>query len=233
MSKSKAPLSVQERFQMILQYYQISPATLAKQLKYERAEKIYRVMRGEGDPSFEVISDITKKFVEVSAHWLNTGEGEFLRSKKKKVKGHPVKVMRSTEIAIVPFVAAFSRREYVKSCDDVIYLTTLPILEEELYNDSVFRDFEVSDDFNEPLIKSGDVLRCFYKSPEELINDSALINILLIIVSKKGVFVASQVDVNLDQESIKLHFLNSKQTQTIQSNDILEIWRAAEIRRRI
>lgn len=50
---------------------------LSEALGYEKPEKLYRLKRDKNArPSFEVVSDITKLFVNLNLRWLITGIGE-------------------------------------------------------------------------------------------------------------------------------------------------------------
>ena len=69
---------VSERFKSLLLALNLSVSDLAKQLGYERYDKLYNIYNGKYLPSFEILHDITKKFVEVNANWLLTGEGPML-----------------------------------------------------------------------------------------------------------------------------------------------------------
>lgn len=73
---------VSERFRSLLSTLNLSVSDLAKQLGYERYDKLYNIYNGKYLPSFEILHDITKKFVDVNANWLLTGEGPILHSQK-------------------------------------------------------------------------------------------------------------------------------------------------------
>lgn len=49
-------------------------------LGYASAEKINRLKKEGNKPSFEIIEDITNKFVDVDSGWLINGKGEMLKS---------------------------------------------------------------------------------------------------------------------------------------------------------
>lgn len=70
---------VSERFNSLLAALNLNVPDMARCLGYERSDKLYNISRGKYLPSFEIMYDITKKFVSVNANWLLTGEGAMFR----------------------------------------------------------------------------------------------------------------------------------------------------------
>lgn len=66
---------VSERFNSLLKALKLSVSDLAKSLGYSRYDKLYNISNGKNLPSFEILHDITNKFVSVNANWLLTGKG--------------------------------------------------------------------------------------------------------------------------------------------------------------
>lgn len=66
---------VSERFNSLLKALKLSVSDLAKNLGYSRYDKLYNISNGKNLPSFEILHDITNKFVSVNANWLLTGKG--------------------------------------------------------------------------------------------------------------------------------------------------------------
>ncbi|MBL8002355.1 MAG: LexA family transcriptional regulator [Flavobacteriales bacterium] len=54
-------------------------SALARELGYERSERIRKVMIGENLPSYSMLEDIARKFADLNPRWLLTGEGSPLR----------------------------------------------------------------------------------------------------------------------------------------------------------
>lgn len=68
------------RFKQLLDALNLSPNAFAKELGYDRAEKVYNFYNGKYNPSFEVLQDITKKFGDVDLNWLISGCGEMFKN---------------------------------------------------------------------------------------------------------------------------------------------------------
>lgn len=51
-------------------------------LKYESSSKLNRLKDDTNKPSVDILLDIAKRFNNIDIHWLLTGEGEFLLSRK-------------------------------------------------------------------------------------------------------------------------------------------------------
>ena len=54
-------------------------------LKYNSAEKIYRLKKEDNKPGVEIIIDIINCFGSISAEWLLTGKGEMLKTENKTI----------------------------------------------------------------------------------------------------------------------------------------------------
>ena len=80
---------VSERFNLLLESLKLSVPDLARNLNYERSDKLYNISKGKYLPSFEIMSDITKKFVSFNANWLLTGEGSMFRDVQEQPESQP------------------------------------------------------------------------------------------------------------------------------------------------
>lgn len=69
------------RLQAIIDYYSITAPEFSRALGYERADKIYNILKGKFYPSFEILESITKNFVDVNIDWLITGRGDMLKKR--------------------------------------------------------------------------------------------------------------------------------------------------------
>lgn len=77
--------NTENRFKILLDSLKLTPNAFAKELDYQRSEKIYNFYNGKYNPSFEVLFDITKKFEFVNLNWLVGGQGNmFLQSEKQQ-----------------------------------------------------------------------------------------------------------------------------------------------------
>lgn len=72
-----------ERVEAIISYYKISSVNdfALNYLNYKSSEKINRLKKEGTNPSFEILTDISNKFVEINIEWLLTGKGEMLKNK--------------------------------------------------------------------------------------------------------------------------------------------------------
>lgn len=75
---------VSERFNSLLKALKLSVSDLAKSLGYSRYDKLYNISNGKNLPSFEILHDITNKFVSVNANWLLTGKGNMFNDENDK-----------------------------------------------------------------------------------------------------------------------------------------------------
>ena len=65
-----------ERILQLIDYYE----------NYDSSEKITRLKKENTNPSYDIIVDISNKFVEIDMNWLITGNGNMLKSNKIEVK---------------------------------------------------------------------------------------------------------------------------------------------------
>lgn len=70
---------IQIRLKEFIEYLNVNTNEFAKRLGYERSDKVYFVINGKTKPSFDMIQDITKTFVELNIEWLISGEGEMIK----------------------------------------------------------------------------------------------------------------------------------------------------------
>lgn len=77
--KNNTNIFVSDRLLQLIQHYDISTLEFSKLIGFERADKIYNILNGKFNPSFEILVAITNKFVEVNIDWLITGNGTMLR----------------------------------------------------------------------------------------------------------------------------------------------------------
>lgn len=67
------------RLQAIIDHYSITAPEFSRALGYERADKIYNILKGKFYPSFEILESITKNFVDVNIDWLINGRGLMIK----------------------------------------------------------------------------------------------------------------------------------------------------------
>jgi hypothetical protein len=64
-------------------------------LKYESSSKLNRLKDDTNKPSVDILLDIAKRFNNIDTHWLLTGEGDFLLSRKNANLQDPSEEYRS------------------------------------------------------------------------------------------------------------------------------------------
>lgn len=72
---------VGERLEKVIRYYKMSPNEFSKLLGFERADKIYNIIKGRFLPSFEILYAITNKLVDIDLVWIITGKGDMLKQR--------------------------------------------------------------------------------------------------------------------------------------------------------
>lgn len=84
-------VNVQEfakRINILLNYYEISAATLAEKIEVQRSS-ISHILSGRNKPSLDFVMKILKAFPEVELYWLLNGVGNFPKEKTKVEKSIP------------------------------------------------------------------------------------------------------------------------------------------------
>lgn len=173
---------VGNRLKAIIDHYSVSPPEFARLLGFERADKIYNIIKGKFFPSFEILEAITNKFVDVSIDWLINGRGTMLSTCEPVIykENEQVSVIEDDGLRIfslktdhkraiqriplydfeavaglVPLFKDSSTQEPV----DYIQIPNLPKCDGAIYvvGDSMY-----------PLLKSGDIV--LYKQVRDLTN---------------------------------------------------------------
>lgn len=69
-----------ERIEMIMKHYNIKNVNelATVELKYASPEKINRLKKAGNNPSYDIMVDLKKRFPDVDANWLLTGNGKML-----------------------------------------------------------------------------------------------------------------------------------------------------------
>src|SRR5210317_1713647 len=68
-----------KRLQIIIDYYQLSAATLADKIGVQRSS-ISHLLSGRNKPSLDFVLKVTNTFTEVDLYWLINGKGNFPKS---------------------------------------------------------------------------------------------------------------------------------------------------------
>ncbi|WP_159109142.1 S24 family peptidase [Elizabethkingia anophelis] len=148
-----------ERITAIIDYYGIRNVNeFAKDhLGYSSSEKINRLKKENTSPSFEILNDISNKFVQINNKWLLTGEGEMLISSNTSqliqqptihtldFKHHIPQVVtidshNQDNIVLVPQKL---KAGYLQGYNDPEFIKSLPTFRMPGLNNGVFRMFEI------------------------------------------------------------------------------------------
>jgi len=70
-----------ERLNSLLKYFKMTSSQFADEIGVQRSS-VSHVMSGRNKPGFDFIRKILKRFPEISADWLITGDGKMLREKR-------------------------------------------------------------------------------------------------------------------------------------------------------
>lgn len=147
-----------ERIMQIIDYYNIkSINSFAKNyLNYDSSEKINRLKRDNTNPSYEILKDISNKFVDLNMNWLITGKGNMLiNDNYSKPLPIATKTDSKTGIPLIPIdaMAGWGKGD-----------NTVMEYECERYVIPMFRDAEflirISGTSMIPKFRSGDIVAC-------------------------------------------------------------------------
>jgi hypothetical protein len=73
-------MSFNIRLLKLLDHYKMNPTRFSKELGFANPENIRRLTKeADGNPGLQVLFAILKRFPEISAHWLITGEEPVFR----------------------------------------------------------------------------------------------------------------------------------------------------------
>lgn len=68
-----------ERVEAVIKYLKTSVLGFARSLGYDRADKIYNILKDRNGISADVAKDITRNYNNIRYEWLLTGQGEMLK----------------------------------------------------------------------------------------------------------------------------------------------------------
>lgn len=142
---------VSGRFQELINKLGYNIPSFAKALDYQRPDKLYNIFKGTFYPSFEILSDITKKFENVNVHYLITGRGTMFLDDNCK---NPIEVLNKNLVPLIPY-NGWAGNGSPNFCDEQI---------EEYYYVPDFSgaDFliRVKGNSMSPLLKERDLVAC-------------------------------------------------------------------------
>jgi len=162
------------RLEKVIEHYKMTPFEFSKQLGFDRADKIYNILKGKFNPSFEILVAITNKFVDVNIDWLITGESQMLRQKKgfvapkeitpvdepiiakSAINGSVDQSQMIPLVANVSAVAGFGNADFAIQQSDVKDYYVVPKFKDRRIDFMI----EVAGSSMYPKYNSGDVVAC-------------------------------------------------------------------------
>lgn len=87
-----------QRLEMVIKYTGLSTNAFAKSIGYDRAEKLYRIERGENGISKKLAHDIATKYCNVNESFLLTGMGQMLKLDDLKVPDNDELIIEDFEM---------------------------------------------------------------------------------------------------------------------------------------
>ncbi|GAB7088919.1 S24 family peptidase [Marinifilum fragile] len=230
-----------QRFELIITKLGYSPLAFSRLLGYSRADKIYNVLNAKNKPSFDILSDITRKFECVNIEWLLTGSGEPFKS-KSIVKGrdeinYQKENDKSEKQFVIPKCITVDSNEkenilmldvrasagYPENIDNAQYLEQQPAfsIPRPEFQGATFRGFQVSGDSMEPTLTNSSWVFAMAVDDAEFIKDG----LVYVVVLKSGVVVKRVLNRLKERKQLILKSDNtSYPIKTINQEDILEVW---------
>lgn len=74
---------VGDRLNDVISHLKMSVPEFARSLGFDRADKIYNIVKNKFNPSYDILAAITNKFVDIDINWLITGKGTMLKVKNE------------------------------------------------------------------------------------------------------------------------------------------------------
>lgn len=102
---------VGNRFDSLLKALNHSIPSFAKALGYERCDKLYNIQKGKYYPSFEILQDITKYFVDVNTDWIISGRGSMLRTDNIQQPVEPTSASASSDAVVLRLMDKLDDKE--------------------------------------------------------------------------------------------------------------------------
>jgi repressor LexA len=160
------------RLEKIIEHYKMTTYEFSKLLGFDRADKIYNILKGKFNPSFEILVAITNKFVDVNIDWLINGKGEMLRIEilpSEQIEGlyqdraiavgslsSDIGSYRKIPLVEVAAVAGFGNARFAIGESDVKEWYIVPKFKDRKIDFMI----EVSGSSMYPKYNSGDVVAC-------------------------------------------------------------------------
>lgn len=216
-----------ERISALIRALNQTTLTFSREIGDHRSEKIRRVLEGKGAPSFKMIESIKRRFPSVNLNWLVVGSGPMLEH-SSKVEKSSVYLKSTRGGSIVPLVSESESSKYVAKKDDPLYLSSLPVAEDDLYLEGVFRDFVMASSSMSPVVMPGDIVRGVHSSLDGFNDEDPT---LVAVVTESSIIIRRMV-VNKNKVALLSIHPESFQPIYLKPDKISELWRVVEIRKR-
>lgn len=222
-----------QRLIELMNYFNITPLQLAKQMGDVRSEKLKNVLKGKNAMSFEALANIKRGFPTINLNWLISGLGSMLVHHQQN-QTIPITISKDSKTAHIPVVSSLEMATYSAKCDEEDYVKTLPIIDDAVYGDKIYRDFEISNNDMAPLLFPGDYIRTYYidfDSAVELIpKEQTFPNFIAVIVTyHQEVLIRTISDYSKDWVEVR-GVNESVNSRKIRLKDIKEFWVTNEFR---
>lgn len=208
--------SIAQRIGKFIAYQQMSRREFASRLGYTSSEKINRLFRKDGaKPGFDIIADISNKFVGLNVEWLVTGRGEML-------KGEPA-FAASPESAV--FVSLKNREGYTRGYDKPEYIRKLPVFSFPGLSSGTYRMFEVGGSGLYPVLQDRDWIVGRWSTPEDVSEDQ----VSVILSRSQGLIIRRVGRRDGGHLWIKANPLQRDEFPAFRlpEGDVLEVWEMA------
>lgn len=226
-----------ERLELIISELNLNPLAFSRLLGYSRADKIYNVLNKKNKPSFDILADITRMFVNVNIDWLLTGIGNPFKNTSEEVTT-PIKTnYKQSNSSIIPrcitvdssdkeniiMLDVMAAAGYPANIDNPSYLTEQPAfsIPRPEFQGATFRGFQVSGDSMEPTLPNSSWVFGMAVDDPDLIKDG----LVYVVVLKSGVVVKRILNRLKERRQLILKSDNSTYPiKTINQDEILEVW---------
>ena len=108
--------SISQRLDQVIKALGMNANRFALTLGTNRAEKIYKILRGESKPSFETIEEILKAYPQINSNWLIRGEGQMLLGSNGEVDVKIDGPYYEMEFITLPLLAASALGGIFENC---------------------------------------------------------------------------------------------------------------------
>ncbi len=179
--------TIAERIKALIDKLGMTTYQFAKEIGYERKEKIYNLVNGKTQPGWETIEDIIERFPELNGDWLLRGVGDMFKTEAVQItsatssgpdipqKEYSIdeyitgKNLRSVTVTVdkngkdtilmVPIKAqaGYRSRYFDLEYEKELFSFTLPN-----FNSGTYRAFEVEGDSMQPTIRHADYVICSF-----------------------------------------------------------------------